>query len=494
VMLSQLLPDMQVPVVAIHGISEDSRRVKSGDLFCAVAGEQTDGRNYIKAAIGNGAVAVLSESPLPEVANQIVPEVTTVPIVPVEGLHSRMSEIADRFYGHPSEDLTVFAVTGTNGKTSFTQLLAQALSSAGVACGMIGTMGSGLPGALSDPGLTTPSAIDIQRKLRELVDSGCEAVVLEASSHGLVQGRLGNVSVGTAVLTNITHDHLDYHGTFESYRKAKELLFHIGSVSNAVINLDDDFASDLAAGLGGGVRVIGYSLKKETDVSLMEAAATPLGVEVSISVSGDIIKARLPLFGSFNIQNVLAVVATLVAMEWGAPQIEASLKKLSPVAGRMDVLRSAGKPTIIVDYAHTPDALEKALTAVREHFPNRHISCVFGCGGDRDATKRPVMGEIASRYADRVVLTSDNPRSENPESIIHEIQAGVDAADLHINADRREAIREAIQLASENEIVVIAGKGHEDYQELASGRVPFSDYEVIDEVMSAGAVTNGEEK
>ena len=359
---------------------------------------------------------------------------------------------------------------------------------------MIGTMGSGVPGALIDAGLTTPAAIDIQRKLREFVDSDCEAVVLEASSHGLVQGRLENVRVGTAVLTNITHDHLDYHRTFESYRKAKELLFHLDSVSNAVINLDDEFASDLAAGLGGGVRVIGYSLEKETDVSLIEATATARGVEVSISVQNDIVKAQLPLFGLFNVQNVLAVIATLVSMGWRTSQIEASLKKLSPVAGRMDVLRRAGQPTIIVDYAHTPDALEKALSAVREHFPDHHISCVFGCGGDRDVSKRPVMGQVASRLADRVVLTSDNPRSEKPESIIGEIQAGVDAVDLHVNADRAEAIREAIHQASGNEIVVIAGKGHEDYQELASGRVPFNDYAVIDEVLGAGAVTDDEEK
>ena len=487
-MLSQLLPDMKVPDVAIHGICEDSRRVKSGDLFCAVVGEQTDGRNYIAAAIGKGAVAVLSEAPLPQVTDR------SVPMVAVEGLHSRMSEIADRFYGHPSEALTVFAVTGTNGKTSFTQLLAQAISSSGIACGMIGTMGSGLPGALINPGLTTPSAIDLQRSLRELVDSGCEVVVLEASSHGLVQGRLGNVRVGTAILTNITHDHLDYHRTFESYRKAKELLFHIDSVSNAVINLDDDFASDLTAGLDASVRVIGYSLEKETDVFLIEAAATANGVEVIVSVSGDILKARLPLFGTFNIQNVLAVIGALVAMEWSAPLIEASLKKLSPVAGRMDVLRREGKPAIIVDYAHTPDALEKALIAVRKHFPDRHITCVFGCGGDRDGSKRPSMGQIASRFADRIVLTSDNPRSEDPETIIREIQAGVDSADLYVIADRGVAISEAIRMASKNDIVVIAGKGHEDYQEVASGRLPFSDYAVIDEVMSAGAVTNGEEK
>lgn len=487
-MLSQLLPDMSVPAIAIQGICEDSRRVKDGDLFCAVAGEQSDGRDYISAAIKKGAAAVLGDTPLPDVSG------TSVPMVAVEGLRARMSEIADRFYGHPSEALSVFAVTGTNGKTSFTQLLAQALSSATFKCGMIGTLGSGLPGTLIDPGLTTPSAIDIQRKLREFVDSGCRAVVLEASSHGLVQGRLGHVRVGTAVLTNITHDHLDYHGTFDSYRKAKELLFHLDSVGNAVINLDDDFASDLAAGLEDPVRVIGYSLVKDADVSLVEAVATPLGVEVTVSVSGEIVKARFPLFGSFNIQNVLAVIGTLVAMEWDASQIEVSLKKLSPVAGRMDVLRRTGKPTIVVDYAHTPDALEKALTAVREHFPDRYVSCVFGCGGDRDSSKRPVMGEIASRYADRVVLTSDNPRSENPETIIHEIQAGVDASDLRVFVDRGEAIRESIQIASADEIVLIAGKGHEDYQELASGRVPFSDYAVIDEVMSAGAVTNGEEK
>jgi UDP-N-acetylmuramoyl-L-alanyl-D-glutamate--2,6-diaminopimelate ligase len=488
VMLNQLLPDMPVPAIAIQGICEDSRRVKGGDLFCAVAGENTDGRDHIAAAIGNGAVAVLSEEPLPEKLNALVP------MFAVEGLRSRMSAIASRFYDHPSEALSVFAVTGTNGKTSYTHLLAQALSSANVKCGMIGTMGSGVSGELTDPGLTTPSAIDIQRKIRGFVDAGCQAVVLEASSHGLVQGRLGNVSVGTAVLTNITHDHLDYHRTFESYRKAKELLFHIDSVSHAVINVDDDFASDLAAGLGSGVRVIGYSLKKETDVSLIEQAATASGLEISVSVANDIINARLPLFGTFNVQNVLAVVATLVSMGWCASKIEASLKKLSPVAGRMDVLRRAGEATIIVDYAHTPDALEKALSAVREHFPERYISCVFGCGGDRDVSKRPMMGLIASRFADRVVLTSDNPRSEKPESIIRDIQAGVGAVDLHVNADRAAAICEAIHMASENDIVVIAGKGHEDYQELASGKVPFSDYAVIDEVMSAGTVTNGEEK
>ena len=487
-MLRELLPDTSVPDIAIQGICEDSRRVKSGDLFCAVAGEQTDGRDYIAAAIGNGAAAVLGEAPLPEMPSPLVP------MVAVEGLRGRLSEIAGRFYGHPSEALSVFAVTGTNSKTSFTQLLAQALSGGSAKCGLIGTLGSGVLGALVEPGLTTPAAIDIQRKLREFVDSGCEAVVLEASSHGLEQGRLGNIRVGTAVLTNITHDHLDYHGTFKSYRKAKERLFHIDSVSSAVINLDDEFASDLSAGLGGGVRVIGYSLKKKTDVSLIEAVATGFGVEFSVSVYNDIIKARLPLFGLFNVQNVLAVIATLVSIGWCTSKIEASLENLSPVTGRMDVLRRAGKPTIIVDYAHTPDALEKALSAVREHFPHHHVSCVFGCGGDRDSSKRPIMGQVASSLADRVVLTSDNPRSENPESIIREIQGGVKGADLHVNVDRAEAIREAIYLASGNEILVIAGKGHEDYQELALGRVPFSDYEVIDEVMSAGAVKNDEEK
>jgi UDP-N-acetylmuramoyl-L-alanyl-D-glutamate--2,6-diaminopimelate ligase len=487
-MLRQLLPGAQAPAIAIKGICEDSRRIKSGDLFCAVAGELTDGRDYIKAAIANGAAAVLGEAPLPKMSNPLVP------MIAVEGLGGRLSEIAGRFYGNPSEALSVFAVTGTNGKTSFTQFLAQALSSASVKCGMIGTMGSGVSGSPIEPGLTTPAAIDIQRKLREFVDYGCESVVLEASSHGLVQGRLKNVRVGTAVLTNITHEHLDYHGTFESYRKAKERLFHIDSVSNAVINLDDEFASDLVAGLSGGVRVIGYSVEKETDVLLIDALATDSGVEFSVSIYGEIIKARLPLFGLFNVQNVLAVIATFVSMGWCASQIEASLKSLSPVLGRMDVLRRAGRPTIVVDYAHTPDALEKALSAVQTHFPKHHISCVFGCGGDRDSSKRPVMGEIASRLADRVVLTSDNPRGENPESIIREIQVGVEGADLHVNADRAEAIRNAIDLASGNGIIVIAGKGHEDYQELASGRVPFSDYAVIDEVMRAGAVTNGEEK
>ena len=487
-MLRQLLPEMEVPAIAIQGVCEDSRRIKSGDLFCAVAGDLIDGRDYIAAAIANGAAAVVGEAPLPKMSNPLVP------IIAVEGLGSRLSEIAGRFYGNPSKALSVFAVTGTNGKTSFTQFLAQALSSTNVKCGMIGTMGSGVHGSLLEPGLTTPAAIDIQRKLRGFVDRGCESVVLEASSHGLVQGRLKNIGVGTAVLTNITHDHLDYHGTFESYRKAKESLFHIGSVTNAVINLDDEFATDLVAGLDGGVRVIGYSVEKEADVSLIESAATDSGVEVFVSVYDDIIEASLPLFGLFNVQNVLAVIATLVSAGWRASQIEASLRYLSPVVGRMDVLRRAGRPTIVIDYAHTPDALGKALSAVQEHFPEHLLSCVFGCGGDRDSSKRSVMGQVASSFADRVVLTSDNPRSENPETIIREIQVGVKSAELHVNADRTGAIREAIHLAAENEIIVIAGKGHEDYQELASGKVPFSDYAVIDDVMSAGAVTNGEEK
>ena len=487
-LLSELLPDKPVGPVLIKGICEDSRMIQHGDLFCAIKGHHADGRDYISDAVQNGAAAIIGESPLPKLIKPLVP------IYEVEGLRWRISEIASRFYGNPSEKLSVFAVTGTNGKTSFTQFMAQALRALKTKAGMIGTMGSGMPGALQEAGLTTPSAINIQRKLREFVDVGVNAVALEASSHGLVQGRLSNVNVDTAVFTNITHDHLDYHSSFEEYRKAKEKLFHIKSVRNAVINIDDDFAPLLIAKLDKAVRVVGFSLEKATDVSLLSACATVEGTALSVLIGTEVIEARLPLFGSFNVQNVLAVIAALIATGRNAVEIEAAIKRISPVPGRMEVLASAGKATIIVDYAHTPDALEKALCAVRDHFPGRLICCVFGCGGDRDKSKRYAMGQVASRFADRVFLTSDNPRSEDPNSIIKEIRAGVSGSDFYSNSDRKEAIRRAIGMALENEIVLVAGKGQEQYQELSVGRVKFSDHKVINDAISIDAISDAKGK
>lgn len=475
-MLSDVINQRNLPVdVAVAGITDDSRRVSAGDIFCAVSGANFDGRRFVDAAVASGAVAVLCEPPVIE---------ASVPVVAFDGLTDKLGKLASRVYGHPSADIDVVAVTGTNGKTSFTHFLCQALGSIDRQAGLIGTMGHGVPGHLVEPGLTTPPAMDIQRRVRGLVDDGCSVVVLEASSHGLVQGRLDGLVVDTAVFTNLSHDHLDYHETLSSYQDAKARLFRISSVSNAVVNLDDGFAQELIARLSVDVRLITFSRKdKRAGVYCAEVICSPKGLDVVLMLNNELVEVRLPLYGLFNLENVLAVVATLQAMRVPVSQIIESLKALTPVAGRMDILTQAETPSVIVDYAHTPDALEKSLEAVGMHFKGRKVHCVFGCGGDRDHTKRPMMGEIASRLAERVVLTSDNPRSEDPEKILEDIKKGVGPGEVEVVANREEAILCAIAGADAGDVVLVAGKGHEDYQELASGRIPFSDYAVIAQVI-----------
>lgn len=490
-MLSELINEsIEAHDVEIMGISDDSRLIQQGYLFCAVKGEQFDGRNFVSGAIKAGAAAIVSDVPAP-----VLPDMS-VPVLEVEFLQEKLGDYASRFYGDPSRNVTVIAVTGTNGKTSFTHMLAQAMNSSGMSCGLIGTMGFGVPGRLREAGLTTPAAVDLQRRIKELVNAGCEVVALEASSHGLRQGRLNGTAVDVAVLTNVTHDHLDYHNTITEYRKAKQTLFCFESLQQAVINLDDDFSGELIAGLNENVGVVGFSLDSKTaEVLLHSIVYTEFGIEAKFKIANNPVEVKVPLFGLFNLQNVLAVAATLFSLDWTVKDIERALSALTPIAGRMDVVRREGKPTIFIDYAHTPDALEKSLSAIREHFPGTRVCCLFGCGGDRDTDKRSIMGAIASTLADRVVLTSDNPRSEDPQSIINAIREGVTTKELVVLVDRREAILNAIGAARAGEVVLIAGKGHEDYQELDSGRVPFSDYAVIREALDLMIVpvTHGKE-
>ena len=477
-MLSRIVTEQPVPEIDIQGITDDSRRVKAGDLFLAVRGETLDGRDYLQDAIRKGALAAVCEAP--------APVLTEIPVIPLEELARHAGVLASRFYGAPSEQMTIVAVTGTNGKTSFTHLLANALRSRRIDCGVVGTMGYGRPGALKDPGLTTPPAVDLQRRLKDLVRQGCEVTVLEASSHGIVQHRLAGCQVDIAVLTNITHDHLDYHKMMEAYRSAKEQLFHLPGLRRAVINRDDEFAPQLISRLPGAVECVDFSMQPrdavDAKVSLEAALMHEQGMRLSITCLDESVQAELPLFGSFNIQNVLAVAATLVAMGWAGRDIEQALGSLEPVAGRVEVLSRAGKPTFVVDYAHTPDALEKVLAAVREHYPDRKITCVFGCGGDRDKTKRPIMGKIASQGADHVIVTSDNPRSEDPQQIIREIAAGI-AGEYTIEVDREAAIYQAFSTSGKQDVILVAGKGHENYQELAEGRIPFSDFKAVRKVL-----------
>jgi UDP-N-acetylmuramoyl-L-alanyl-D-glutamate--2,6-diaminopimelate ligase len=477
-MLHQLLDEPGLSEVLIQGLSDDSRTTQTGDLFCAINGEQVDGRDYIDLAVRNGACAVLAE----ETGSGAIS--TSVPIVLIENLGEKLGEYASQFFGCPSEKVDVVAVTGTNGKTSFVHLLSQALTATGIQCGLVGTLGYGTPGRLVDPGLTTPPPVALQRTLSHLVESGCQAIVLEASSHGIVQHRLNGTLIDIAVLTNITHDHLDYHGSMAAYQSAKGKLFQVPSLSNAVVNLDDEYAAQLCSSLRDDVRLTGFSLTDvAAEVFLSKLKATRSGFSAVIVVPSGQVQCEVPLFGTFNVQNLLAVIATLVAMGRDRDQIQSAMSSLTPVLGRMEIIREPGKPAIFIDYAHTPDALEKCLLAVREHFEEADVSCVFGCGGDRDKSKRAPMGEVASRLADRITLTSDNPRNEDPETIILDINRGVSITELTIQSDRRLAILAAIAAAKPDEVVVVAGKGHEDYQLLATGKVPFDDRTIVKEAL-----------
>lgn len=473
-MLSELLPEYEVPTdVQVMGLTEDSRQVGFGDLFCAYQGDSVDGKQYVPDAVRGGAVAILSDGEIGNGASEL-------PVVMCPELRGELGEIAARFYQHPSAEMDVIAVTGTNGKTSFTQLLAQALGSCGSDTGVIGTMGYGRLDALTDPGLTTPPAIGLQRRLSELQQDGCTAVVLEASSHGLVQGRLNGTDIQIAVMTNVTHDHLDYHGSFDAYVDAKCELFRFSGLRNAVINLDDPSAVRFLDVLSTYVLPVTYGrASKEADVRVERLEYLVSGIQLVCTTPKGAVDVTVPLLGSFNAENLLAVIATLIAMNWSTKQIEAALEALQPVAGRMEIIIRARTPTLIIDYAHTPDALAKCLDAVREHFGDRHVTCVFGCGGDRDTAKRPMMGGIAARRADQVVVTSDNPRSEDPERILEDVLRGIPpGSSIKRFVDRGEAIRDAIAHATDDAVVLVAGKGHEDYQELSAGRVAFSDREV----------------
>jgi UDP-N-acetylmuramoyl-L-alanyl-D-glutamate--2,6-diaminopimelate ligase len=391
-----------------------------------------------------------------------------VPNAPVPALREKASELAHRFYGRPSESLWVCGVTGTNGKTSCSQWIAASLGRTGI----IGTLGAGFPGALAPLPNTTPDALDIQMLLKNFRDQGAKAASMEVSSHGLAQGRVSGVRFACALFTNLSHDHLDYHGTMAAYGEAKARLFEMPGLGAAVLNMDDPFGRELARRLRGRMRTIGYGL-----------SGVPRGVdehiaadeEMNIRSSWGSARAALPLLGRFNLSNALGVLGCLVANGIAFDEGVRRLAALPPVPGRMQALGDA--PLVVIDYAHTPDALENVLKALRPVAAKRggRLAVVFGAGGDRDPAKRPLMGAIAARLADRVLITSDNPRSEDPLKIIEAIRAGASGADFE--PDRARAIAAMVAGSDAKDVVLIAGKGHESYQEIAGRRLPFSDEE-----------------
>jgi UDP-N-acetylmuramoyl-L-alanyl-D-glutamate--2,6-diaminopimelate ligase len=472
------LEQLRAQGAVIERLSSDSRRCVAGTAFLAYPGERADGRAHIADALARGASGVLWDDERFAWRGE-----WRVPNAPVSALKQQAGAIAHEFYGRPSEALWTCGVTGTNGKTSCSQWIAALLGRAGMKCGVLGTLGSGFPGALDSASNTTPDALELHRILRRMKDAGAAAAAMEVSSHGLVQGRVNAVRFACALFTNLSHDHLDYHGTLEAYAEAKSRLFRMPGLQAAVLNLDDPLGAALAAKLQ--MRVIGYTqLGARGPREII--SARPEGQKIAIDSPWGKATVAMNQVGTFNVSNALGVLGCLVARGIAFDDAAPMLASLPGVPGRMQVV--AAEPLVVVDYAHTPDALEKVLDALRPAATARggRLVAVFGAGGDRDPAKRPAMGAVAARLADRLVLTSDNPRSEDPLSILEQIAGGIgrDAIAAHaLEPDRARAIRLALSAAAPGDVVLIAGKGHEDYQEIAGKRLPFSDESVVRQVL-----------
>jgi UDP-N-acetylmuramoyl-L-alanyl-D-glutamate--2,6-diaminopimelate ligase len=476
-----------VPGIGVTGLSMDSRQVKPGDLFIACAGYQSHGLEYLDNAIANGAEAVLAEvcaNWLPEKINDLS-ENKGIVIVPVSALGESVSRIAGRFYGCPSLEFPMIGITGTNGKTSSALFVAQSFSGSKKVA-VLGTLGNGFPGNLAPSTHTTMDPVSVQAALADLHQRKADMVVMEVSSHALHQGRVADVQFDIAVLTNFSRDHLDYHGTMADYAEAKSLLFKANSIKSAIVNADDELGQRLINELQTSpARVVAYG-SADIDESSVDAwiravdiKLLPQGLRFDVLSSWGKAVVSLGLIGRFNVMN--AIVALAVLLECGVEfdQAIADLQKLETVTGRMELLKSDKGPMAIVDFAHTPDALEQALTSLRSHTAGK-LYCVFGCGGDRDKGKRPQMGKVAESLADVVVLTSDNPRSEEPSVIIEDIMRGMSKPDAAVvEPSRAQAIRYAINEAQAGDLVLVAGKGHEAWQVVGDLKVPFSDQEHV---------------
>ena len=472
--------------VQIEGLSVDSRKAGKNDLFFACQGVAAHGVIFADAAIDKGATAVLWDE-CDNCDDAIEKIAQRVSCLHCDDLKNKMGEIADRFYKHPSSRLKVTGITGTNGKTSVAHFIAQCMDEADRRCGVLGTLGNGFPGELKMTGLTTADAVSVHRDLEMLRANNATSVAMEVSSHGLDQGRVNGVLFDSAVFTNLSQDHLDYHETLEAYAEVKRQLFFMPGLNTAVINLDDDYGRVLAKECKSRLSVWGYSTQPQFEgwqdyannfVQATSIKAVAQGFEIALKTPQGDADLSLSLLGDFNVSNVLAVLSVLLIND---VPLDAALEKLAdilPVSGRMEVIAADNKPSVVVDFAHTPAALAEACNAVKTHFDGQ-LWCVFGCGGDRDRSKRPLMAKIAEGYADKVVVTSDNPRSENPQKIIDEVVVGfTDGSKVKVIADRRDAIAYAIEKAHKNDVVLLAGKGHECVQIVGDETFEFDDREL----------------
>lgn len=479
-----------------HGIvartlRSDSRHVSPGDIFFALPGERTDGRRYIDAAIERGAAAVLCEdgaAPAPG---------SRVPVIEVSALRSHAGPLADALLDHPSSHIHVIGITGTNGKTSVSQWIAQALHALGRECGVIGTLGNGLPGRLTESANTTPDVVSVHQTLADLRRAGAGACAMEVSSIGLDQKRIDGVRIHTAVFTNLTRDHLDYHADMQHYAQAKAALFSQPGLQAAVINTDDAFGRELAQQCAPRLAVTScaFDHAAPAGVTGLRAHSADLSTGVSFDLAHVLdhtsVRIGTGLIGRFNVQNLMAVAGSLLHAGVSLNDAAHALGGLTPPPGRMQGLGGSGAPLVVVDYAHTPDALEQALLALQPVASARggRLVCIFGCGGERDAGKRPLMGAVACELAHQVWITSDNPRGEDPDAILDDIERGmVSDRRVHRVTDRASAILTAVAEADAADVVLLAGKGHENYQERAGRRTPWSD---VDQANGALAARRG---
>lgn len=464
--------------VEIKGISYNSKTTKAGDIFVCLRGEHVDGHNFAEDAVNKGAVAIMCETKLELDVPQIIVASTEQSIAP----------LANAFYKSPSKDLNMIGVTGTNGKTTVTHLIQRIVEANNKECALIGTLGYKLSsdGEYKEAKHTTPQAPELQHVLTVIRDEhNIDYVSMEVSSHALVQNRVGGCQYNCAVFTNLTQDHLDYHVTMDRYFDAKALLFkRLKSGDKAIINVDDKYAQRFIDTLAEGVKLYTYGIKQDADFKAENISFSPTGASFECITPDGKYDIKLSMNGMFSIYNVLAALTTAYAYGFDLNKSIKALEPLKGVAGRFEIV--VHHPLVIVDYAHTPDGLKNVLNAAREITPkDANLICVFGCGGDRDATKRPKMGAIAEELADKVIVTSDNPRSEDPQQIITDILAGFKSVnDVVVESDRGKAIEYIKDIAKENDVVVIAGKGHEDYQILNDKTIHFDDREEARKVFS----------
>jgi UDP-N-acetylmuramoyl-L-alanyl-D-glutamate--2,6-diaminopimelate ligase len=524
--------------VFISGIAQDSREVQPGDAFLACRGHQTDGRRHIDDAVSKGAVAIIANTHPGEgffkgcsyyvsennasssVLNNTSKKAdeknisSNIPLIAIDDLQGKLGLIASRFYNHPSHQMAIIGITGTNGKTSTSQFIAGSLQALGRPCGVIGTLGYGLFNQLTLGSLTTPDAVTLQKYFNTFLHQQAQAVSMEVSSHSLALKRVCGIEFSIAVFTNLTRDHLDFHGDMKQYGDAKRKLFEMPGVKQAVINADDDFGRQLLVEFHSRLSLVGYSIEKDLQYDIQKdvqkdvqkdiqkytglpaTVFPPLPPDIPMVYANEIVlhpsgitamihtpwgrgKLQSALLGRFNLSNLLAAFSVLAMMGVEFNKALDAINQVKGVAGRLQVIKCKNGVLAVIDYAHTPDALQQALIALREHCSG-HLWCVFGCGGDRDKGKRPLMAKIAERFSDEVVITTDNPRHEAPLAIIADILEGLsNSKKAHVEADRRLAIEYALQTAQKGDVVLIAGKGHETYQQIGDEKFSFDDVEVV---------------